>query len=81
MENQCGSGHGCSVCHCNPCKCNEGHCCGDKKDQHHQWKQSLISFRKMMLNAMNEDDDDKRDMQIKEALKKEIEYYESFLNK
>lgn len=35
----------------------------------------------MMLAAMNEDDDDKRDMQIKDVLKKEIEFYESFLNK
>ncbi len=80
MDNQCGSGT-CSVCHCNPCTCKDGHCCEDKNEKHHQWKQALIGFRKMMLNAMNEDDDDKRDMQIKDALKKEIEYYESYLNK
>lgn len=81
MEGNCGSNQSCNICHCNPCTCKEGHCCGGDKGQHQEWKRSLISFRKMMLAAMNEDDDDKRDMQIKDVLKKEIEFYESFLNK
>jgi|GEM_PF-5240164 len=81
MSHHCCSDH-CQICHSNPCKCHEeGHCCGIKKEH---WKHKLeekINFHKLLLDAMEEKDTEKRHMRIKDLLKKKLEKYESYLKK
>ena len=81
MNNHCCSDH-CKICHSNPCKCQEDHhCCGDKKEN---WKRKLeekIDFHKLLMEALDEKDTEKRHMRIKDLLKKKIEKYESYLKK